>query len=399
MNQNQNHFGGSSDEEEEKTGSWANCIAEETSTDRPAPRQLLSSEHREAQPDDTVTRYTTVSCHQIEYRVKLSSFRKAKEIIIGVLSGASGLGPQHRQTIRHTWANTTQYDNPTSGHTTSSSVQSVGVFFLVAGPWSKEMQTEFDTFGDLIWINEEEIYNGEQSVLTYKTQSFIRIVHDLGQELKLDIQYVFKTDDDSYIHIPNLYNELLLSSSSSSSSSQQQKENNQNDIHRQARDYWGWCQLNKFPPKRDDTAKWPVSFELYPEPMYPRYCQGAGFALSWKFITCAATDDNIGKIRFLPFEDAAIGLLAERCSVVPTMVEKRRWINLYRTDLQEEKDRVKYGLAKIDKSKLTKPIMLNRIVQHRIYDDWDMEEHHKLVMDPQKYSQESTVQWYHPPKE
>ena len=121
--------------------------------------------------------------------------------------------------------------------------------------------------------------------------------------------------------------------------------------------------------------------------------------VSWKFVQCASTQDHIANIRFMPFEDASIGLVAERCGIVPTMVEKKRWINLYRTNSEEEKERVRDGLAKIDKKKLTRPIMLNRIVQHRIYDEWDMKEHHKIVMDPKKYNAESKVVWYDPEKE
>lgn len=371
------------------TGSWANCTIAQSSPTTNITRSLnisssLFIKETASIIDNTTVdttgvlttttiRSTTVSCHTISYRIDIPTFQKAKGIIIGVLSHSGGLGPTRRQSIRDTWGNTNQYEN--------QNIHSMHVTFLVAGPWDA-IRDEYETYGDLIWIDEEEVYDGEHSVLTYKTQSFINIVYDLVTELDMDtIKYVFKADDDCYIHMQNLYNQLLVGVE-------------QRD---QPRDYWGWCQLKKWPPNRDTTAKWPVSYELYPEPMYPRYCQGAGFALSWKFIECASSQNHISMSRYMPFEDVSMGVIAERCNIIPTMVETRRWINLYRTGLKEEENRVRNGLPKIDKSKLTRPAMLNRIVQHRIYDEWDMKEHHKVVMDPKRYNQESTVQWYKPP--
>ncbi len=392
----------------QRTGSWANCTrtSENTGTSTTITnmeksrsstqnnRHLLQTSNTK---NDPTTKSTVVSCRTIPYQINLSNLKPSTQMIIGVLSSASSgassssssssSGRTRRQSIRDTWADTKQLHNETIHN-------AVHVFFLVAGPWTEDIQTEYETYGDLIWIDEEEVYDGEKSVLTYKTQSFVRIVYDAVTLLKesseytnMDVKYIFKTDDDSYIHVQNLYHQLI---------EKRHSDDDNHNHHQPPTDYWGWCQLKKFPPKRDTTAKWPISYELYPEPFYPRYCQGAGFALSWKFILCASSQGHIANVRFMPFEDASIGLVAERCGIVPTMVEKKRWINLYRTNSEEEKDRVRDGLAKIDKSKLTRPVMLNRIVQHRIYDEWDMLEHHKVVMDPRKYNKESKVVWYDP---
>ena len=369
-------------DDDESTGAWANCVQQ--------PKKLTDSSLQDNDSDGKV-RSTIVSCRTIPYRIHVPTFKKAGGIIIGVLSGAGGSGPKRRQSIRDTWANRSDYED--------QNVKDIGIFFLVAGPWDA-IRNEYNKYGDLIWIDEEEVYDGENSVLTYKTQSFIRIVHDMATKFDIDVKYLFKTDDDSYIHLKNLYN-ILVVQPPGRPKTHQVEEKHPNDKSSSSssppapRDYWGWCQAKKVKPHRDATMyKWPVSYELYPEPMYPRYCQGAGFALSWKFVKCASTKDHISKIRYLPFEDASIGLLAERCDITPTMVEMLRWIHLYRTDLDEERYRVREGLEKIEKSKLTRPVMLNRIVQHRIYDTWDMEQHHKVVMDPKTYNRESKVQWY-----
>ncbi len=39
------------------------------------------------------------------------------------------------------------------------------------------------------------------------------------------------------------------------------------------------------------------------------------------------------------------------------------------------------------------PASLGRIVQHRIYDAWDIK-HFKQVMDPDRYKKETDVKWY-----
>lgn len=299
----------------------------------------------------------TLSCHTLSYRMPpVSSLEK---IVIGVLSSASGDGPGRRASIRETWA-----------HKHS-------VFFLVAGPW-QDIAKEYAEHKDLIWIDEEEIYDGEKSVLTYKTLAFAKIVYNLSTKKNIDVRYAFKTDDDSFINVKYLKEYLL--------ETKREEEYN----------YWGWCMRKSFMPLRGENDKWAVSEKLYPEPRYPRYCQGAGFALSWKFISCAAGPSNfIDNARFMPFEDVAVGLIAQRCGIVPTMAEDKRLIHMYRTDRTEERERVNQGLPKISKKKLPIPDMEGRIVQHRIYDAWDMREHYKQVLDPEKYKKETTVDWYY----
>jgi beta-1,3-galactosyltransferase 1 len=325
------------------TGAFANCTA-------PLTVKKPSSLH----PDQ---KNITVSCHTIHYR--MPQVQTSERIFIGVLSAANGEGPERRQSIRDTWA------------------QNHSVFFLVAGPWH-DIEEEYKVHRDLIWLDEEETYNGEKSVLTFKTLAFMKIVHVLSTSQNLDIRYAFKTDDDSFVNVEYLHRYLLEMQ------------------HNEEYNYWGWCQRKMFKPLRGKNDKWAVSYETYPESHYPRYCQGAGFALSWKFINCAAGQgDHIANARFMPFEDVATGLIAQRCGIVPSMVEDPRLIHMYRTDRTEERERVNQGLEKISKKKLPIPDMEGRIVQHRIYDSWDMKEHYKQVLDPEGYRKNTDVEWYY----
>lgn len=298
--------------------------------------------------------FITVSCRKILYRISQYNIRydpQRKPIIIGILS--SGLGADRRQSIRQTWASaqTNVYAN---------------VFFLVAGPWTDSLSSEYETYHDLLWINEEEVYDGEKSVLTYKTLSFVSVFYELSKKLNWDFSYLFKSDDDSYINIHLLYSTLF---------------NSTHDFEKKPFDYWGWCQRKHFQPLREPENKWSVSYKTYPEPSYPRYCQGAGFTLSIKFVDCLMEGKHIANTRFMPFEDVAVGMLAERCSIEPYMVEDQSTFKMYRTDTQEEKWRVNQGLRKIDVSRLPIADMRGKIVQHRIYSDIDMLEYHRSILD------------------
>jgi len=323
------------------TGAFANCTNNSLTTSPPHQDQ-----HN-----------ITLSCHTLPYRIPQIS--SSEKIFIGVLSAAGGDGPEKRQSIRESWA------------------KNHSVYFLVAGPWTS-IENEYNEHRDLIWLDEDEVYNGEKSVLTYKTMAFMKIVHDLSTSQNLEIKYAFKTDDDSFINVAYLHRYLLEME------------------HEEELNYWGWCQRKMFKPLRGENDKWAVSYKTYPEPRYPRYCQGAGFALSWKFLSCAAGPGNhIANSRFMPFEDVATGLIGQRCDILPTMVEDPRLIHMYRTDRTEERERVNKGLKKISKKKLPIPDMEGRIVQHRIYDSWDMREHFLQVLDPEGYKKNTDIEWYY----
>ncbi len=325
-----------------ETGAFANCDVQIVTTGTPHPDQ----------------RNITLSCHTFPYRVPSVDF--AEEIVIGVLSGAGGIGPERRMSIRDTWA----YEH--------------SVFFIVAGPW-KDIELEYEKYGDLIWLDQEEVYDGENSVLTFKTMTFMKVVSDLASNGAFDIKYAFKTDDDSFVNVKYLYKYLLHT--------KREKEV----------DYWGHCTDVHFKPTRDPENKWSVSYEMYPEEFFPKYCQGAGFALSRKFLECAAESNNqqMAEMRFMPFEDTAVGLLAERCGVEPS-ISDGNLIRHFRTNLKEEHERVKLSRPKISKKKLTIPNMEKTIVQHRIYDNWDMKQHNLQTVNPSRFKKTTQFKWYKP---
>jgi hypothetical protein len=119
------------------------------------------------------------------------------------------------------------------------------------------------------------------------------------------------------------------------------------------------------------TLKWAVSFDIYPEELYPTYCQGAGYALSRKFVRCAVEQGHINQFRYNPFEDVSIGLLAERCNVLPVTDER---VIQYRGDAVEHM--LASDVAQTIRI-LPKPTMHGgKIVQHRVKTHYDMYEHY-----------------------
>ena len=165
----------------------------------------------------------------------------------------------------------------------------------MAGPW-EDIREEFEFYRDLIWIDEEEVYKGEQSVLTFKTISYFAIVHLLGSK-EGGWKHAIKTDDDSYVNLKRMEEKLISNSGEF------------RNLH-----YYGQCPQFQVSPSRDKGNKWPVTFQTYPEPKFPLYCQGAGFGLSRELVREAVDGGHVANFRYIPFEDVSIGILVERCS-------------------------------------------------------------------------------------
>lgn len=124
-------------------------------------------------------------------------------------------------------------------------------------------------------------------------------------------------------------------------------------------DYWGKCHYEAWKPHRNQEIpwqkKWFISFETYPEPEYPPYCQGAGIAVSRHFLECAIAQGHVANVRYMPNEDVAVGMLAERCGISPVN-DDRVWIRWHEED----------GVT-----------MEGKIIQHYVQSEETMRLHHK----------------------
>jgi hypothetical protein len=342
-----------------KTGSFVNCIPHHGDNTNMKQDQIsfLSAKYGNDEPSsssvsETYTGTIQVSCRPIQYIISLNQIIINKNnisIIVGVLSSNSKDGKMKRDSIRQTWANQ------------ESKRKMHRVFFLIAGSWD-EIENEFNQHHDILWIDEEEVYNKEQSVLTLKTYSFIKIMDIILKEKKISYSHLFKTDDDSYVNLKALQREV--------------------DVN--PNDYIGHCQQHEYKVIRDDSYKWQLTNQTYPEEYFPKYCQGAGYILSRNFVQCSSSLGHISQVRFMPFEDAAVGMLAERCGISPSQAMTSE-IKISRYDSDEANRRVRMGDENKDGLVPIETCMTGKIVQHRVIDEIDMKELHKAVVNPKKY--------------
>lgn len=169
---------------ENDTGSFENCTGSFT----PIKKHTQFNKNQSDEDIGTIM----ISCHEILYRAPKKAIQNSGKVIIGILSAASSYGPRRRNYIRSTWAR--KYP---------------GVFFLVAGPW-EDIEKEYMYYQDMIWIDEDEVYKGEDSVLTYKTMSYFAITHKLAKSVEDGgFSYAVKTDDDSYVNVEGIYDKVF----------------------------------------------------------------------------------------------------------------------------------------------------------------------------------------------
>mmetsp|Transcript_8587 Transcript_8587/g.9443 ORF Transcript_8587/g.9443 Transcript_8587/m.9443 type:complete len:506 (+) Transcript_8587:126-1643(+) len=342
---------------EKDTGSFENCTGSFTPISRKSKSDCCKSCDSEGIHSDDGT--ITISCHELRYRAPTKTLQNSGKILTGVLSAASGYGPGRRNYIRSTWGS----NYP-------------GIFFLVAGPW-EDIEKEYLWYQDMIWIDEDEVYKGEDSVLTYKTMSYFEIAHKVAKSEKDGgFAYAVKTDDDSYVNIHGLYEKLFQNEQFSTGTAQD------NDVDFKL-NYFGQCPQFQVLPSRDRTNKWPVTYTTYPEPALPLYCQGAGFGLSRSLLSCAVDNNHTANIRYMPFEDAAIGMLVERCGYKPSMIAG---VKVFRADTPKERTCVNQAIPMSECYKddpdgwpPKAPNMSNILIQHRVESKDDMVNIHKSI--------------------
>ena len=83
----------------------------------------------------------------------------------------------------------------------------------------------------------------------------------------------------------------------------------------------------------------------------------------------------------MPFEDVAVGMLSERCGIVPEWPTTAK-VTVDRYNSKEAKMRTRVGDKRTDDLVAPPVCMKNKLVQHRIIDDHDMQEYHKSVLNP-----------------
>ena len=115
------------------------------------------------------------------------------------------------------------------------------------------------------------------------------------------VQFVMKTDDDSYIDILELIKWL------------------ERFIIREDGPLYGGAVLGGN-PSRDLSSLYYVSEEEYPEPTYPPYASGAGYVFSGYLLPKLSA--ALKEVKIFPNEDACFGVLMRHIKVAPTDIER-----------------------------------------------------------------------------
>ena len=219
------------------------------------------------------------------------------------------------------------------------------MFFIVAGPWNG-IEEEYERHGDLIWLDMDEIYATEISTLTFKTECFFSVLYEKVVSVSNSVKFLFKTDDDSYVDMDKLHYTLVEQEWGG------------------GLDYWGKCKQGAKPHRNTVVPwqrKWFIPYEAYSSNTYPTYGAGAGYALSENFLQCAFGQQkkHSAQIWYMPNEDVAIGMLAERCNVA-CVNDDRIWLRY-----DKSRDHVNMDL---------------RIIQHYVKSDEEMQAFHASTM-------------------
>ena len=244
-----------------------------------------------------------ISKNMINYQIpyKMSS----SDIIIGVLS----YHKEKRMAMRKVY-------------------QQGNIYFIVGKQNGKFDYDEFYKYNDMIFIDMEEAYMGEKSILPYKTQTFLHIC----EKYIKSYNYILKIDDDTFVHMDKLRKVLSIAKP----------------------DYWGRVWYNNI-IDRNPKSKWYVSRKAFPNARYPDYCSGAGYVLSRKANKCIIT--KLSNMRFMPMEDVATGILTGKCGISPVNSNKIQHMKPYSgndfiirhyykyTDRKELKIELKGGLG------------------------------------------------------
>lgn len=163
---------------------------------------------------------------------------------------------------------------------------------MLAGNWTSSLREEWEQCQDLIWIDHSDTYRN----LTIKVYAgFTAIYHHHAAFLhpaaimNKTVQ-IFKTDDDIYLDPLRLRYAIATASGESISGH-----------------CWSGTKVI-----RDEANKWHVPHSEYPKEEFPRYCCGAGYAVTPLFLACALP--TLAKAETcVRNEDTQGGILVEAC--------------------------------------------------------------------------------------
>jgi len=188
-------------------------------------------------------------------------------IVYGIVSGGMN-GKLKRQHIRDTWCKGQQ------------------CLFVVYGPF-EGIRDEYEKNADMLWLDIDDS-SDDTYIIPYQSQVFMHVMNTQVSKLT----YAFKTYDDYYVSTSKIEEELFT----------------------KRPEYWGKVHYSA-QVERNPLSQWFLTKEQYSPETYPDYCGSLAYAMSKSFLSCASS--NLNTLEFMPWEDVASGILAQKCNVKP----------------------------------------------------------------------------------
>ncbi|PWA84075.1 galactosyltransferase family protein [Artemisia annua] len=193
-------------------------------------------------------------------------------VFIGILSATNHFA--ERMAIRKTWMQ-------------SSAIKASDVvvrFFVALSPRKEQnavLKKEAAYFGDIVILTFMDHYE----LVVLKT---IAICEYAVQNVSAS--YVMKCDDDTFTRVDTILKEL-------------------DNVPRQQSLYMGNLNLFHRPLRH---GKWAVSFEEWPEAVYPPYANGPGYIISSDIAKFIVSQHTKRKLRIFKMEDVSMGMWVEQ---------------------------------------------------------------------------------------
>ncbi|EEF31313.1 transferase, transferring glycosyl groups, putative [Ricinus communis] len=206
-------------------------------------------------------------------------------LFIGILSATNHFA--ERMAVRKTWMQ-------------SSSIKSSSVvvrFFVALSPRKEVnavLKKEAAYFGDIVILPFMDRYE----LVVLKTIA----ICEFGVQ-NVSAAYIMKCDDDTFVRV-----ETVLKEIDGISSKKSLYMGNLNLLHRPLR-----------------SGKWAVTFEEWPEAVYPPYANGPGYVISYDIAKFIVAQHGNRSLRLFKMEDVSMGMWVEQFNSSRTVQYSHNW--------------------------------------------------------------------------
>ncbi|XP_062190133.1 hydroxyproline O-galactosyltransferase GALT5-like [Phragmites australis] len=212
------------------------------------------------------------------------------ELFIGILSAASHFA--ERMAVRKSWMMYTR-----------KSLNIVARFFVALNGKKEvnaELKKEAEFFRDIVIVSFIDSYD----LVVLKTVA----IAEYGVRV-IPAKYVMKCDDDTFVRIDSVLDQVKKVRSDKSV-----YVGSMNYFHRPLR-----------------SGKWAVTYEEWPEEVYPNYANGPGYVISSDIARYIVSEFDNQTLRLFKMEDVSMGMWVEKFNNTRRPVEIRHDVRFYQS--------------------------------------------------------------------